>query len=79
MTYHDHLGYTVAQAPPHAPARTTPPVWLTRPEAAAYIGVHINTLDRHIKAGTIPAHRIGRAVRVHRAELDAALTGGEAR
>lgn len=78
VTYHDHLGYTVAEAPPHTSARTTPLVWLTRPAAAEYLGVHINTLDRHIKAGTIPAHRIGRAVRLHRAELDATLRGGTA-
>lgn len=78
MTYHDHLGYTVAQAPPHTPAQVAPLAWLTRPAAAAYLGIHVNTLDRHIKAGTIPAHRIGRAVRLNRAELDAALTGGGA-
>lgn len=71
VTYHDHLGTTVAQAPdrPHS----TPRVWFNRPEAAEYLGVHINTLDRYAKAGRIPSHRLGASVRFHRAELDAAI------
>lgn len=79
MTYHDHLGYTVAQEPPHTSAQPAPAVWLTRREAADYLGFHVNTLDRHIKAGHLPAHRIGRTIRLHRGELDAALVGGGAR
>lgn len=74
MTYHDHLGTTVAQAP--ARPHSTPRVWFNRREAAEYLGVHLNTLDRYVKRGSIPAHRIGAAVRIHRDELDAAMFGG---
>ncbi|MWD30237.1 helix-turn-helix domain-containing protein [Aquicoccus sp. SCR17] len=38
--------------------------------------MHVNTLDRHIKAGRLPAHKIGRSVRINRAELDAVLMAG---
>lgn len=76
MISHDHLGLTVSQPHNHAP--TAPRVWLNRREAADYIGVSVNTLDRYVKSGRVPAHRLGAAVRLHRAELDAAMFGDAA-
>lgn len=45
---------------------------LNRPDAAAYRGVSVSTIDRLIRSGELPARRIGkRAVRIRRADLDA--------
>ncbi|KFC52360.1 hypothetical protein GY12_06285 [Micrococcus luteus] len=71
MTFHDHLGTTVAQAPDRPPQHA--PRLVQPARAAEYLGVHVNTLDRYAKAGRIPSHRLGASVRFHRAELDAAI------
>lgn len=47
--------------------------WATIDEGAKHVGVHPKTLRRHIAAGIVPAHRLGRSVRVDLAELDAAF------
>jgi excisionase family DNA binding protein len=44
--------------------------WLTRKEAAAYLGLPLSRLE---KDRTIPCHREGRRVLYHRTELDAFL------
>jgi len=45
---------------------------LSREEAAAYLGIHINTLDRNT---TIPRVRIGSRVLFSKAQLDKLLAG----
>jgi excisionase family DNA binding protein len=44
--------------------------WLTRAQAAAYLGLPVSRLEKN---RTIPCHREGRRVLYHRAELDAFL------
>lgn len=41
--------------------------WLTRPEAAAYLGVPVSRLE---KDRTVPCHRWNGRVMYHRGELD---------
>jgi excisionase family DNA binding protein len=48
---------------------------LTREEAAKYLGVHVNTLDR----SSIPRVRIGNRVLFTRATLDGLLSGSQRR
>lgn len=51
-----------------------PPVWLTRDEAAAYVGCEKRTLDRYIADGTLVAYKLGpRAIRIKRSDLDAIM------
>ena len=50
---------------------------LSRPQAAAYLGVSVSTLARWACCRTGPAfYRVGRAVRYRISELDAYVTGG---
>jgi excisionase family DNA binding protein len=46
--------------------------WLTRAQAARYLGLPLSRLE---KDRTIPCHREGRRVLYHRSELDAFLLG----
>jgi excisionase family DNA binding protein len=49
--------------------------YLTKSEAAEYLGVTVKTIDRKIASGDIPAYRFGpKLIRVKREDLDAALT-----
>jgi DNA repair protein RadD len=49
--------------------------WLRTPEAARYLGVHIETIRRWAREGTIPAAKLGNrgGFRFRREDLDAFL------
>ena len=55
-------------AEPQAPADATDDL-LTRTEVARYLRVSDRTVSRLIRAGQLPAVRIGRAVRIRHADL----------
>lgn len=43
--------------------------------AAAYLGVHPNTIRRYVNDGYLPAFRLGvKHIRIHRRDLDALKT-----
>ena len=50
-------------------------LWMTRADAAVYSRMSVPTISRAIRAGRLRAYRIagGRAVRLHRDDLDAWL------
>ena len=58
---------------PDWPSLASP--WFTRRDAAAYALVSVATLSRSIRTGRLRAYRIagGRAVRLHRDDVDAWL------
>jgi excisionase family DNA binding protein len=45
--------------------------WMSRSQAAAYLGVTPGTVYRLIDAGRLPAYRFGRVIRLTGADLDA--------
>lgn len=48
---------------------------LTREEAASVLRVSLSTIDRYLRDGTVPKHKVGkRLVRVRRADVDAFLS-----
>ena len=49
--------------------------WLTRIDAAEYLGVTTRTIEKYNALGILPAHRIKgtRQIRIDRAELEALL------
>ena len=50
--------------------------WYTRDEAAALLRVHITTLDRYVREGTVPAVKLGpRVVRIPARFIDDLLAG----
>ena len=59
---------------PQAPADATDDL-LTRAEVARYLRVSDRTVSRLIRAGKLPAARIGRAVRIRHADLLNMLNG----
>ena len=61
-------------ATPQAPA-DNPADLLTRAEAARYLRVSDRTVSRLIRAGKLPASRIGRAVRIRQSDLLEMLDG----
>ena len=50
--------------------QTIEQAWLSYPEAERYSGLSRTTLWRVVSSGELKAARIGRAVRISRAELD---------
>ncbi len=48
--------------------------WLTLAEVAEYLRLSTRTVSRMIKAGRLPAKRVGRAVRIARSQLITMLT-----
>ncbi len=48
--------------------------WLTLAEVAQYLRLSKRTVSRMIKAGRMPAKRVGRAVRIARSQLITMLT-----
>lgn len=66
-------------SPPFSPSPHTPTDGLlTYGDAAAELGVHVKTIRARVHAGDLAAVRIGRAVRIHRAELDRFMAAGGA-
>ena len=61
-------------ATPQAPADATDDL-LTRAEVARYLRVSDRTVSRLIRAGELPALRIGRAVRIRQSDLLEMLNG----
>ena len=61
-------------ATPQAPADATDDL-LTRAEVARYLRVSDRTVSRLIRAGKLPAARIGRAVRIRQSDLLDMLDG----
>lgn len=61
-------------ATPHD-AAPTPDDLLTRAEVAQYLRVSDRTVSRLIRAGQLPASRIGRAVRIRQSDLLDMLDG----
>lgn len=47
--------------------------YLSPAEVAEVLGVSVNTIKRRIYDGDLPAYRLGRQLRVKRADLDALL------
>jgi excisionase family DNA binding protein len=47
------------------------PEWLRSPDAADYLGVGLRTLYKFIDDGDLPAYRMGRVIRLKRADVDA--------
>lgn len=43
---------------------------ITVKEAAAYLGLHVQTVYQKVKNGTLPHVRYGRTIRFHRERLD---------
>ncbi|MBE7463307.1 MAG: helix-turn-helix domain-containing protein [Planctomycetes bacterium] len=59
---------------------TETPEVLTIQQAAEYLQLHPQVVYRHVRAGTLPASRIGRTIRFKKSVLDEFLekTGWEA-
>ena len=59
----------------HPAERSQPvPEWLSLQQAAALLGVSVDTIRRRIAAGALPASRCGaRLIRVRAADLDSVL------
>jgi excisionase family DNA binding protein len=55
-----------ARSPASGPPRS---LFVSRPDAAALLGVSVDTLDRRIAAGAIHVFRIGRRVQILRSVL----------
>ena len=56
------------------PAPLAADEWLTLAEVAQYLRLSKRTVSRMIKAGRLPAKRVGRAVRIARSQLMTMLT-----
>ena len=65
--------------PPPTDTPTPAPSFATPAEAAARLGCSTRTLARHIRAGKLPAGRIGARVRIRVADLDEFVRGQAAR
>lgn len=51
---------------------------LTTTQAAALLGVHPQTLRKLVRAGILPAYRVGHHYRLHPTDLEAFLRGSAA-
>lgn len=49
--------------------------WLGTPEAARYLGISQRTLYRLIDSGELPAYKLGRVVRLQKADVEAFIEG----
>lgn len=58
---------------PVRPSHRPPESWLTVPEIAVLLRVSRMTVYRRIETGELPAHRIGRALRIREKDFDAYL------
>src|SRR5258708_14372096 len=59
-----------------APATAHTPEIMTIEQVADYLQLHPQVVYRHVRAGTLPASRIGRTIRFKRSVLDAFLERG---
>ncbi|MEO1119110.1 MAG: helix-turn-helix domain-containing protein [Pseudomonadota bacterium] len=60
--------------------RENPPLpreWFTVAEVSVYLNKPENTIREMIRDAGLPAHKLGRQWRVHKAELDAWIIGDE--
>jgi excisionase family DNA binding protein len=48
----------------------TTKIELSRKQSAAYLGISLPTIGRHIKHGLIPYRRIGKFIRIAQSDLD---------
>lgn len=51
---------------------------LTVEQAAAYLQIHKVTVYKYIRAGVLPAARLGKVYRIYRRDLDALLASARA-
>jgi excisionase family DNA binding protein len=49
------------------------PVYVSRVRAAEMLSVNVQTIDKLLREGRLPAFRVGRAVRIKLSDLNAAL------
>ena len=56
----------------------TIPTYISRKQAAAHYSCSVQTIDKLVKTGQLPAMHLGRAVRIKVADLEA-LTGSKRR
>lgn len=63
-------------SPRTSPKPQNAPAWLSRREAAAHVGMSVDSIDRAIEAGHLPAYRApgGHAIRIRRDDLDGMFT-----
>ncbi len=47
--------------------------WLSTREAAGFLGLNLRTVYRLIDDGALPAYRLGRVIRLRRADVEAYL------
>lgn len=52
-----------------------PPILLTRDDAAAALGVSLNTVKRLVRSGEIPVRHVGHLVRIRYEDLRAYVDG----
>jgi excisionase family DNA binding protein len=75
----------VARDAPQGRATRTPALprtgdWLTPIEASSYLGLpSVRALYQAVRRGTVPGHKLGRALRFLRAELDRTLLNNPTR
>lgn len=62
-----------------APITELAPHLITREDAAKTLGVGLRTIDRFLQKGEIPFVKMGRSVRIRRAELDRFTSAREIR
>lgn len=58
-----------------APASTSPSPYLSPQEAAVVVGVREKTIRSAVKSGRLRAHRLGRLLRIERADLEEYMKG----
>lgn len=51
---------------------------LTVEQAARYLQIHKVTVYKYIRAGMLPAARLGKVYRIYRRDLEALMTSGRA-
>lgn len=59
--------------------RSTGEDWLGAPDLARLLGIDLRTVYRILDRGEIPAYKIGRVIRIQRADVDAYLERAKVR
>lgn len=49
--------------------------WYSTADAARYLGCSVDTIERHVKDGTLTARKLGGLVRIDVREIDAVMEG----